>query len=448
MAEALKKVKETLGPDALILSTRTVGRKGIGLFGKTGVEVTAAVDPGRDGEPSAPTAAVEPPSSPFMDVVRRSSAASGGNDDGDLTYGSLWKQFEPVVSSEPLEPPRPQRSPEPPVMQQAAAPAPPVPEKNSVDRDREEIDSLRNELAELKSLIHGVVKQKEQAREEVSPDPAESSAFRPIAGDENDGVSAVMAHLASRGVTGLACRRIMEVALNRFGHGEMPRGNWLEPFLESCVADLLRIGVPPHRDNGGPRRVALVGPTGVGKTTTIAKLAAQFMLRTGKRVALITIDTYRIAAAEQLRVYGDLMDVPVEVVFDFDQFKRALTRHADKDLVLIDTAGRSPRDTASIEVLKSMLDSGSSIETHLVLASSTREADLEETVRRFSRVPLSGVIFTKVDECMTCGSVLNIPLSRSLPLTCLTNGQRVPEDILEVDPATVIRVVMGNENHA
>lgn len=258
-------------------------------------------------------------------------------------------------------------------------------------------------------------------------------------------MSAVMAHLTSRGVTGLACRRIMELALSRFGHGETPRGNWLEPFLESCIADLLRIGVPPHHENGGPRRVALVGPTGVGKTTTIAKLAAQFMLRTGKRVALITIDTYRIAAAEQLRVYGDLMNVPVEVVFDQNQLERALARHRDKELVLIDTAGRSPRDTASIEVLKSMLDSGSSIETHLVLASSTREADMEETVRRFSRVPLNGIIFTKVDECLTCGSVLNIPLSRSLPLTCLTNGQRVPEDILEADPATVIRVVMGND---
>jgi flagellar biosynthesis protein FlhF len=438
MGEALKKVKETLGPDALILSTRTVGRKGMGLFGKTGVEVTAAVDPSLEQDRPETVG-----KSSFPPVQGRpGQEGRGDSDDTDgLTYDSLWKQFGATGPSRPSGPAfLPEEEPSP-------RPVPdPVPEKSG---DSREIDTLRNELAELKSMIHGVVNRQEQGGAEREA-PRPESVLRPAGGlgEDGDGVSAVMAHLASRGVAGLACRRIMELALNRFGQGEAPRGNWLEPFLESCVADLLRIGTPPYKDGGGPRRVALVGPTGVGKTTTIAKLAAQYMLGTGKRVALITIDTYRIAAAEQLRVYGDLMNVPVEVVFDREQLGKALARHADKELVLIDTAGRSPRDTESIDVLKSMLDSGSAIETHLVLASSTREADLEETVRRFSRVPLSGVIFTKVDECLTCGSVLNIPLSRSLPLTCLTNGQRVPEDILEADPATVIRVVMGDECHA
>ncbi|HKK33485.1 MAG TPA: flagellar biosynthesis protein FlhF [Desulfomicrobiaceae bacterium] len=443
MGEALKKVKETLGPEALILSTRTVGRKGMGLFGKTGVEVTAAVDPSLDRPESEATASVGNLafSSGKGESGERRIPEDWKQDDSDgLTYDSLWKQLGATGIPETAD--RffvPKKEPVSPAVEE------PVLEKNGADG---EIDTLRSELAELKAMINGVVSRQEQGdsgREAARPEPVRMPG--PSA-EDGDGVSAVMAHLASRGVTGLACRRIMELALSRFGQGEVPRGNWLEPFLESCVADLLRTGVPPHLQSGGPHRVALVGPTGVGKTTTIAKLAAQYMLRTGKRVALITIDTYRIAAAEQLRVYGDLMNVPVEVVFDREQLGKALARHADKDLVLIDTAGRSPRDTESIDVLKSMLDSGSAIETHLVLASSTREADLEETVHRFSRVPLSGVIFTKVDECLTCGSVLNIPLSRSLPLTCLTNGQRVPEDILEADPATVIRVVMGSENYA
>jgi flagellar biosynthesis protein FlhF len=175
----------------------------------------------------------------------------------------------------------------------------------------------------------------------------------------------------------------------------------------------------------------------VGKTTTIAKLAANLLLEGGIRIALVTIDTYRIAAVEQLKVYGELMNVPVEVVLTPEQLQEVFARHQDKDLILIDTAGRSPKDEESIADLNKFLGPESATEIHLVLAASTRDSELQSTVRNFGRLPLNSLVFTKLDECDQCGSLLNVPLHQDLPLSYLTNGQRVPEDLLVADPAAV-----------
>lgn len=190
-------------------------------------------------------------------------------------------------------------------------------------------------------------------------------------------------------------------------------------------------------DQGGI--VALVGSTGVGKTTSVAKLAARYVLRHGQRhVALVTTDSYRIGAHEQLMTYGRLLGIPVQVAGDGPQLRSALNSLADKRLVLIDTAGMSQRDVRLSEQLSTLAGSGIPLRTLLVLSATGHRSVLDETIRAFSGVSLDGAILTKVDEAASLGGVLSALIRCTLPLMFVGNGQRVPEDM---HPARAAKLV-------
>ncbi len=181
-------------------------------------------------------------------------------------------------------------------------------------------------------------------------------------------------------------------------------------------------------DQGGI--VALIGSTGVGKTTSIAKLAARYVLRYGQRhVALVTTDSYRIGAHDQLMTYGRLLGIPVQVASDHKELRSALDSLSAKRLVLIDTAGMSQRDLRMSEQFSTLSDSGVAIRTLLVLSATQHTSVIEETVRAFSRVPLDGTILTKMDEAACLGGALSVIIKQHLPLVFTANGQRVPEDL-------------------
>lgn len=202
--------------------------------------------------------------------------------------------------------------------------------------------------------------------------------------------------------------------------------------------------VGPIQPRAGYRHVvALVGPTGVGKTTTIAKLAANARLREKRRVGLVTVDTYRIAAVEQLRTYADIMDLPMEVVSTPREMRQALERMSDLELILMDTAGRSPRDEVKIQELRAFLHEAQADEVHLVLSSVTGGAALERTAERFAAVGTTALILTKLDELTAPGSVLPLLRSGRIPLSYLTHGQNVPDDIAPADARKLARVVLG-----
>ena len=218
----------------------------------------------------------------------------------------------------------------------------------------------------------------------------------------------------------------------------------LNAFFSKTIAELVQTTGSILPQPGEQKRLALIGPTGVGKTTTIAKLAAAFLLAGGKRVAMITIDTYRIAAVEQLKVYGEIMNLPVEVVMSADQLRDVLARHGNKDLILIDTAGRSPKDDVSLNELQNFLDVDPEIEPHLVLSATTRERDLYETYSRFSALSPKSLLMTKLDECESLGVLLNIHLRNNCPLSYLANGQKVPEDLVQADAEGVSALILEN----
>ncbi|MBC7782284.1 MAG: hypothetical protein H7144_00475, partial [Burkholderiales bacterium] len=179
----------------------------------------------------------------------------------------------------------------------------------------------------------------------------------------------------------------------------------------------------------GPHVVALIGPTGVGKTTTIAKLAANLKLREKRKIGLITIDTFRIAAIDQLKRYADILDAPLRVVGAPEDMKAAIESMKDCDFILIDTAGRSPNDTLKLNELKRFLSFAEPDEVHLVLSTTASEGCVELALEKFGDVRVDKLIFTKLDEAAQLGVVLNVVRKINKGLAYVTTGQDVPDDI-------------------
>jgi flagellar biosynthesis protein FlhF len=185
------------------------------------------------------------------------------------------------------------------------------------------------------------------------------------------------------------------------------------------------------------RRLMLVGPTGVGKTTTLAKLAGELVLQRGRRVALITIDTYRVGAQDQLRAYADLLDVPLEVATTPAQFGALMRRYESYDNVLVDTAGRSPADATRIHELKGFCRAVPGLNVMLALAATSGRAEFAAVVERFSILPVAHAVITKLDECAAPGRLYGCLRRHRLPINYVTNGQEVPNDIAPADAATL-----------
>jgi len=219
-------------------------------------------------------------------------------------------------------------------------------------------------------------------------------------------------------------------------------------FVRQRLLDLLEKHVPAagpitRTKTTGPHVIALIGPTGVGKTTTIAKLAANLKLREKHRVGLITIDTYRIAAIDQLKKYADIIGSRLRVVSSPEDLRDAVESMNDCEYILIDTAGRSPNDTLKLHELKNFLASAAPDEVHLVLSSTCSEPSLDLAVARFGDVRIDRLIFTKLDEASDVGVVLNVLRKVGKPLSYVTTGQDVPDDIEIGNGRKLARMILG-----
>lgn len=199
----------------------------------------------------------------------------------------------------------------------------------------------------------------------------------------------------------------------------------------------------PVRIPVGQRRVvALIGPTGVGKTTTIAKLAANSRLRDRRRVGLLTLDTYRIAAVDQLRTYAEIIELPLAVASTPEEVTAALERMQDLELVLVDTAGRSPRNEQQLQELRTMLAAIQPDETHLVMSCSSSSKQLLQTAELFATVGYSHLLLTKLDEALSLGSLVSLAQARQVPYSYLTTGQNVPDDIEIAESARLCEQIL------
>lgn len=207
------------------------------------------------------------------------------------------------------------------------------------------------------------------------------------------------------------------------------------------------VGITPA--SKGPKVIFFIGPTGVGKTTTIAKIASKFSVDEKKKVALLTADTYRIAAAEQLRTYANILEVPFRVIYTVEEIKQAIIDFKDYDYIMVDTAGHSHHNEAQTENMKQLLhsvDEAIEREVFLVVSATTKYRDLLSITDTYAEMTEYKLIFTKIDETTTLGNLLNLKLYTGAPLSYITCGQNVPDDIESFNPQSTVKQLLGGKN--
>jgi len=311
----------------------------------------------------------------------------------------------------------------PPGAARRAAPTPGV-------RTTSSSDTLLTEMTALKSMVAELVQDTRRDRS-LGQSEALHSAYRDLI--EN----AVAEEVANELVT--------------FVRASLPESKLGDPRLvRAALAEAVGRMVPSAggiqwERSDAPRVIALVGPTGVGKTTTVAKLAANLALRDKRKVGLITIDTYRIAAVEQLRTYSQIMEVPLKVAMRPEQYADCISSLSDRDVIIVDTAGRSQKDAVKIDELCAFFDAARPDETHLVLSSTCSERVLLDTVERFAALNADRVIFTKLDEAVGFGVVLRCLQRAKARLSYVTTGQDVPDDIEVGRPEELARLILGQQ---
>lgn len=200
---------------------------------------------------------------------------------------------------------------------------------------------------------------------------------------------------------------------------------WRDKIIDRLQITPLAIGI-----SKAPTVVALIGPTGVGKTTTAAKIAAWYSIHEGRKVALLSMDCYRIGATDQLRTYAKIMRLPCEIALRKKDLQTALLRHQDKELIIIDTAGKSPYDPNHIRELGEWFSLKSGIEPYLVLSATCKKEDLQQILATYEPLRVKGLILSKLDETRAYATLCQLLAGAALPISCLCTGQRVPEDFL------------------
>ena len=446
-------VKDELGRDAVILHTKRYRKGGLlGFKSKEIVEVTAAVDdtPRRPrvklpkaAKPAAPVPATPPLVRPQAVLAQYKTAGTEAGvtlaQSADLAARLSGVPAEetlapapiqPIVPVQPVAPVRPLQ-PATAVMPTATAaasprviraekPAPPEPAAAAHQaQDTEKIQALEQELVQMKAMLEQVISQKHEDPEMVTLQDTMQE------------------------------QEISEAVLQDMIRN-MPAGDILAETgserafkaLSDYLHDALKMSDGIILKDGRPKIVALIGTTGVGKTTTLAKIAAKFVLERGVSAALITADTYRISAVDQLKTYSDIIGLPLEIVYSPAELRTAIRKFRNKQLILIDTAGRSQKNDYQMQELQEFLEAEPEIEKHLVLSATTKSRDALNILERFSVCKPDRVLFTKTDETTSLGFIVNLLFDKRITLSYLTNGQSVPDDIAPASSEILAKLLL------
>ncbi|WP_054958685.1 flagellar biosynthesis protein FlhF [Paenibacillus dakarensis] len=453
MPEAMKYIRNELGSEAVILSSKEIKTGGfLGIFTKKKIEVIAAVDKGEKKENSKPEAPVTPvtpvPRNMLTKAYKGSETAAQVQSEvkeaiphqvsaelaidrerAAVDFAAAYAQAASGVSEkyqdnrteQGEDPHSDQKSWEPVVKSGSSIDDSVVASDNRSQTDRIMLEEMR----EMKEWIARLSRQT-QVKQEL---PAVLESMRD--------------RLTRQGLSDSLSEKFLTAVIEEWTQsGKTLTDEQLHQAMEEQLGLFLegRYGGGLQRDT---RIVYIAGPTGVGKTTTIAKLAAEQLFRYQRRVGFITSDTYRISAVEQLRTYASILNVPLEVVQSPGDMKRAMERLAACDLILMDTAGRNYRNELLVSELQSLLNASDQSETYLVLSLTSKSSDMLEITDHFSKFGLDKVIFTKLDETGSYGSLFNVLEAYPLKLSYMTNGQNVPDDLIMPDTAMLSRMLLG-----
>ncbi len=452
MRTALVQVKEELGVDAVIMSNKKV---------TGGVEIVAAIDP--DHQSSGLT------STRSIDNDRVSINSDANNQSGSMTrrFSNMLKQYgnnsnasdRNALSKNQANEEREEDSLTALLQRQSKY-------QHSGMNSYSENANISNAASQNPTLSALMKQERQQERQKPKLDPSRFELHDKSSNNQNsDDLEKMRAEMTS-------IRRLLEHQVSGLMWQEVERR---EPLRAMLISRLIKMGISeeladqlacyiPEELSGAEAWsallnlladqivttkedllqqggvVALLGPTGVGKTTTIAKLAARAAMDYGPdQVALVTTDTFRIGASEQLAIYGRILGCPVRIAKDADELADVIYQLRNRKLILVDTAGIGQRDIRLSEQLDTlMLNNSLKIKSYLVLPSTCQLKVLQETVDHFKRIPLSGCILTKLDESLSLGELISVIVQNSLPIAYLANGQRVPEDIVLAQPKYLV----------
>lgn len=395
MNEAITRIRYELGSNAVIISQRKIRKPGIkGFFSNKVIEVTAAVDNSKVDEGIEVIKKAINKSNIRNDYEEKMEARKSfyeGKQEGKVEANKFDREKEIEVKPRENE-----------------VKTKEVSEVKAKDPSKEK--EILSQIDEMKGLLNLLIKDDKNEVEE------DSTLIRLKSLDINENIANYLI-------------------------SDMEEIEDKNKEIKMRVSKMVETIKP--RSNGV---VVLVGPTGVGKTTTIAKLAGRFALMEKKKVGLITIDTYRIGAVEQLKTYAEIMGIPFRVVINPKDMNEAVKSMDDCEIILVDTTGRSSKNTMQIVELRAYIDRLEEKEVNLVISGTTKNSDIKAIIEGYKPLGFESLIITKLDETTTYGPILNILDMSNKPIAYITEGQSVPDDIKEADKEYIVNLILGEDS--
>lgn len=382
--------KEDLGKDAIVMNIKTISPKGIyKLFRKPLVEVTAAVDDNINYKNEKPKPTFTP------NVYKPANP--------DIIYDDPKPEYKIKTAADSFSEP----------------------------------SAIEQKLNNLQSLLEKqmIEKDVEEKKEEKKPEENKSIAF----------IQLIYNQLVSNDVDEKYANQLISEI-----EGTLKKDATMDNILASIYQKIiLKLGQPKTIEPTGktPKFIFFIGPTGVGKTTTIAKIASKLLVNHKAKVAFLTADTYRIAAVEQLRTYANILGIPLKVIYSEEEMNEAKEEFAEYDCIFVDTAGRSHRNKEQRDDIENLIDTipEDERETYLVLSATTKYCDMIKITETYSEIVKYNLIFTKLDETSSIGNIFNIRMLTNAPISYATTGQNVPDDIIRIDAQTIAKQLLRGQ---
>ena len=420
--EAIEKAKEELGENAVVMNIKEIKPKGVfQSLKKSTYEVTAAMEEKEN----------------YVDSGLALKNAQKMHETINMTADEPIKI--PLVKEEPMDQAKAEQSAIEFLKRNAELLKNESSQRTTDDSERTE--RIEEKLENLQSILE---KQYSENQEKAK----EEQEFMKAAGSKKNENLAFIKVLYET----LIDNEVNEKYVNQI-MDELEKVNWNGNSVDYILSNvyqkmILKFGTPHGIDLSGkkPKILFFVGPTGVGKTTTIAKVASKLKVEQGKKVAFLTADTYRIAAAEQLRTYANILDTPLNIIYSPEELNQAVEKLEDFDVILVDTAGFSHKNVEQKEDIRRLIKSVDvkyDSEVYLVLSATTKYKDLIEISDVYKEISNYKIIFTKLDETTTYGSILNIKLYSNAEVSYITNGQNVPDDIEVFNSQKIVKRLLG-----